>query len=1429
MSHPQTNRPSTPRIGCLLALALLAALVPAIFATESRAATPPALWESCNFGSATAQCYSPGGVVADPDDGHVYVADVLNDRVQEFTAWGEFVRAFGWDVAPEGAPGDTPADGLETCTATCQAGSSGAGAGQLHHPQGLALDSSGRLYVADVNNNRVQKFDPTGPDVAFEWMIGGGVNQGGGTPANPGNLCTATHLANGDTCDAGGEGPAPAQFTWGYSGPFIALDANGTPATSDDTVYVGDIGRIQRFDTAGAYLSEIPLPGERVTALATDPSGDLYAAFCVPGEFGPCSFLGSKPDVHKLSPAGTPICTLAVDQPGAIAAGPSGEVYVASNTGDVAADGGHQIVKFDAGTCAEVDRFPVPRPAGETGQTTYASNGIATSSACGIAGHDLYDSIANNAYAALRAFGPAPDPGICPPPSVPPTVADQFALRVGTEDATVRAQINPHFWSDATYYLQYGPADCSLGGCAEQPLAPGDPLTEEAASFPVPVDVHLAGLAPDTTYHYRFVTESSGGGPAFGSDKTFTTFAEPDPPNTNCPNQAFRIGPGAQLPDCRAYEMVSPLDKSDSDISPPSQVHDLASPDGERLTFSTKGAAFAEPEAAPLAPQYLSSRDPGAGWRTRAISAPRRSVSFYPVGDASYLPFKAFSTDLCTAWFLHDSDPQLDPAAPTSYPNLYRRDNCTPDAPSFAAITTVAPPGWDPGPQSGSGFYSPTVQGFSADGETTAFRAPAKLTPEASAKDIYQTYAGRDGELRLVSVLPNGTAAAAHSSVGTAYGLAGLSFDADSVYHAVSADGSRIYWTASVFGDEAPAHGGSAFGDQRGHLYVRVDPDPNFEGDDYTADVSGPLPNARFLSATASGSTALFSACPSYAPESGGKFSGFGRCSAGADLYSFDLDSETRTQIAAGVMGVLGASEDLSRVYLVSSQALDAGASASEPNLYLYEGGEFTFIATVSELDAADLVSITAIAILPSPLHREPSGRTSRVSPDGLHLAFTSDAALSGAENIDATSGLPDTEVFVYDAEENELHCASCNRSGARPAGRAVKPLFGDASTPDLGVAATIPGWIDQLHAGNVLAEDGSRLFFESTDVLTPLDTNDKQDVYQWEEEGAGDCDAADVAFDPAAGGCVSLISSGKSDRDSSFVDASSDGQDVFIHTAESLVASDPDFADLYDARIAGGFPPPPPPGVPCDLDAGACEGAGAAAAAPGTGAGAPSSRGPPTRARTAAPRRAARKASAGCARGQGQLQEAPLQAQGPPAPSQRQPEGATMTRTRLSSMLAAVVAAGALWMAPGAQADFGFQSTGAEFANADTSAATAAGSHPFAFTTEFAFNTVVDPHFGIVPEEDLKDILVTAPAGFILDPSATPTCSSAVFQQGGACPIASTVGRAVVAFGNSNLPSLIYNLTPPPAASPRSASPSLAPSRSTSSWASPRPPPTRA
>ena len=303
----------------------------------------------------------------------------------------------------------------------------------------------------------------------------------------------------------------------------------------------------------------------------------------------------------------------------------------------------------------------------------------------------------------------------------------------------------------------------------------------------------------------------------------------------------------------------------------------------------------------------------------------------------------------------------------------------------------------------------------------------------------------------------------------------------------------------------------------------------------------------------------------------------------------------------ADVQGlVVGASEDGSSVYFVANGVLSGTeanergekAQSGQPNLYRRHDGVTSFIVTLTAGDSPDwAVSLAEFA--------------ARVSPDGRWLAFMSQRSLTGYDNRDASSGKPDEEVYLYDANpdpgQRSLVCASCNPTGGRPHGIEYEHMaYGIAGgnrvwEKNTWLAANIPGWTPYkvdgaLYQSRYLSDSG-RLFFNSSDALVPSDTNKTEDVYQYEPPGTGDCTEADGTFSVVSGGCVGLISSGSSPVESGFLDASENGNDVFFLTQAELVPGDVDTSyDVYDAHACSASspcpPPPPPPPPACQGDA---------------------------------------------------------------------------------------------------------------------------------------------------------------------------------------------------------------------------------------------------
>ena len=217
-------------------------------------------------------------------------------------------------------------------------------------------------------------------------------------------------------------------------------------------------------------------------------------------------------------------------------------------------------------------------------------------------------------------------------------------------------------------------------------------------------------------------------------------------------------------------------------------------------------------------------------------------------------------------------------------------------------------------------------------------------------------------------------------------------------------------------------------------------------------------------------------------------------------------------------------------MYFVAEGSLASSATSGQPNLYVNHNGTTTFIATLGGGDSSDW---------------SPTADTTRVSTNGHFIAFNSN------NNLTSFDSSGNTEIFEYDAVANQLSCASCNPNGTAPSSGIGVP---QPETPFLGSG--------QEYLTHNVSNSG-QVFFNTTESLLPSDNNGKQDVYEYE------------------GGDLHLITTATSTDDSLFLDASTDGNNVFFTTSQQLVPQDTDGAmDIYDARVNGGFPASAPPPV---------------------------------------------------------------------------------------------------------------------------------------------------------------------------------------------------------------------------------------------------------
>ncbi|MGK0188408.1 MAG: iron(III) transport system ATP-binding protein [Verrucomicrobiales bacterium] len=122
------------------------------------------------FGTEPGEFQRPSGIVW--HEGKVFVADAINNRVQEFTDRGDYVRIlskpdadlkFPYDLslAPDGSlfiieyGAGRITQMNQQGDILARFGSSGRGREQFVTPWGIAVDSKGRIYVADTGNRRL--------------------------------------------------------------------------------------------------------------------------------------------------------------------------------------------------------------------------------------------------------------------------------------------------------------------------------------------------------------------------------------------------------------------------------------------------------------------------------------------------------------------------------------------------------------------------------------------------------------------------------------------------------------------------------------------------------------------------------------------------------------------------------------------------------------------------------------------------------------------------------------------------------------------------------------------------------------------------------------------------------------------------------------------------------------------------------------------------------------------------------------------------------------------------------------------------------------------------------------------------------------------------------------------------------------------------
>jgi hypothetical protein len=594
-----------------------------------------------------------------------------------------------------------------------------------------------------------------------------------------------------------------------------------------------------------------------------------------------------------------------------------------------------------------------------------------------------------------------------------------------------------------------------------------------------------------------------------------------------CPNSAARTGPAASLPDCRAYELVSPLRKNGVAVKEASVL------DGSHVLLSTSGSIFSEDPGASAGAYYLTSRT-STGWQSRTSMASGTSsvVGFVP--------------DLSRA-IIEDRETLVaadgDGLGESGMEDVF--EFTLSDA-SARLLST--------GSLGASGQAIAAYRSQSFDATHVVFATNEQLEPEddTTSSATSQLYERVGATTRMVGFLPDGSAslggvAIAGDTGRSGIGAGGGAIGADGMFAggqqgAVSADGSRIFF-------ESPDPQAFTFDSQ---LYVRIDGQT-------TVHVSAPQRSTpliepygvRFQGASADG-TRVFFTTP--APLVDGDADGVN------DLYRYDVPSGDLTLVSGGqagagmgacpssyfgVGGVCGGaavSSDGSHVYFIATGALTPAASPGSLNLYAYDA-DLAAIRLIGELADAAL-SMTGLGSAPP-----------RVSlgHDGETFVFQTSARLTAFDN----NGFD--EVYRYDASTDETVCVSCPVTSGPATGNAELPVEQTA-------------WGSSASKSNrLVSQGGNEIAFQTREALASQDRNGRIDAYLWQN------------------GVVSLISSGKDSDDVYLAGMTQDGREVFFASSDRLVSQDTDsLRDLYVARVNGGFALPAV-AIPCRDDV--CQG----------------------------------------------------------------------------------------------------------------------------------------------------------------------------------------------------------------------------------------------
>lgn len=615
----------------------------------------------------------------------------------------------------------------------------------------------------------------------------------------------------------------------------------------------------------------------------------------------------------------------------------------------------------------------------------------------------------------------------------------------------------------------------------------------------------------------------------------------------SCPNEQLRAEQGDQnLPDCRAYELVTPSDKGAASpiFAPGTEPQPAVAADGNHVWLFSK-EADAGPNPSPEGINAVMSRT-AAGW---VFSSLRPSES---AGDTSFWP-NTFSTHLTTVGIETRVTKQVFVESPE------HSFAVGPVGGPYRPIATLNAP-------VENNTQGSFLAGASEDGgkvvlaSTDHTLAPGVDQTITGAHDLYEWSGHGECRLGTADCAPVNVTSAGSliSACGAELGRTAKGAHTNTGFTTpMSSDGSKIFFTApdETMNDLEETVSEEPACKEPLRIYMRVD---GVE----TVEVSAPqgivdptgYHDSYFLGATLDGTHVWFTSTTELTPEDEGVHD--------QELYEYNTVTRRLVRVSHGESAAveghveeggqnehdIAFSEDGSVLYFKAQGKLTADTprevSGQFFNIYRYDTatGAIQYVATTHTVGGAYI-----------PLD---------ASADGGALAF------DGKEETTASNGVvydeEPNQIFRYDAAEGKVNCVSCPPKGIAAIGEA-RSLLGEVTVNE----TFSNGLIDNYE----LSADGRYVAFTSKESLVLQDPTKEageklgpaSDVYEWEAPRTGACVGAE--------GCLSLISRPDTGKGSKFLGMGADGQDLLFATSSVLVPQDDDtVGDVYDARIDGGF-----------------------------------------------------------------------------------------------------------------------------------------------------------------------------------------------------------------------------------------------------------------